>query len=219
MSSENLMKTSGVVVLLGILAGALHAQAPTVEYKRSFFAVGAAFTIGESAQTDNLGYGFSANGFQYLDPSRPFGFYYGFSASFMLHNAGGIQIADTRFLVIGWRGEMIAPWLGLDASLSPVAGARITGNLIQGTAYAGISPAVGLYVRCTPTIDVGLSYQPVVNLFCFGGAQEVRNKTYHDIVLSLSFRSFTEVKNLDWEEAASAMVVGDTTRPAARPPR
>ncbi len=98
-----------------------------------------------------------------------------------------------------WRGELIAPWLGFDASISPVAGARITGNLIQGSAYVGISPAVGLYVRCTRAIDVGLSYQPVVNLFHFGGAEEVRNKTYHDIVLSISFRSFTEVKKLDWE--------------------
>jgi hypothetical protein len=64
------MKTSGVILLLVVLAGALDAQAPTVEYKRSFFAVGAAFTIGDSVQTDNLGYGFSANGFQYFDPSR-----------------------------------------------------------------------------------------------------------------------------------------------------
>jgi hypothetical protein len=198
-SEKNAPRLLGVIILLVVLAGALHAQAPTVEYKRSFFAVGAAFTIGDGVQTDNLGYGFSANGFQYLDPSRPFGFYYGFSASFMLHNAGGVQIADTKIFVIGWRGEMIVPWLGLDASLSPVAGARITGNLIQGTAYVGISPSVGLYVRCTPAIDVGLSYQPVVNLFHFGGSDEVRNRTYHDIVLSISFRSFAEVKNLDWE--------------------
>jgi hypothetical protein len=193
------MKTSGVILLLVVLAGALDAQAPTVEYKRSFFAVGAAFTIGDSVQTDNLGYGFSANGFQYFDPSRSFGFYYGFSASFIVHNVGGVQIADTKFAVIGWRGEMIVPWLGLDVSLSPVAGARITGNLIHGSAYVGICPAVGLYFRCTPAIDVGLSYQPVVNLFNFGGAEEVRNKTYHDLVLSVSFRSFTEVKKLDWQ--------------------
>ena len=113
------MKTSGVILLLVVLAGALDAQAPTVEYKRSFFAVGAAFTIGDSVQTDNLGYGFSANGFQYFDPSRSFGFYYGFSASFLVHNVGG--------------------------------------------------------------------------------AEEVRNKTYHDLVLSVSFRSFTEVKKLDWQ--------------------
>lgn len=199
MISENVVKTSVVIILLAVLAGALHAQAPTVEYKRGFFSLGAAFTIGDSVQTDNLGYGFCANGFQYFDPFRPSGFYYGFSASFIAHSVGGVRIADTKFLVIGWRGEMIVPWLGFDASLSPVAGARITGNLIQGSAYVGISPAVGLHVRCTPAIDVGLSYQPVVNLFNFGGADEVRNKTYHDIVLSISFRSFTEVKKLDWE--------------------
>jgi len=64
------MRTSGVIFLLVVLAGALDAQPPTAEYKRSFFAVGAAFTIGDSVQTDNLGYGFSANGFQFLDPSR-----------------------------------------------------------------------------------------------------------------------------------------------------
>jgi hypothetical protein len=193
------MRTSGIVFLLVVLAGALDAQAPTIEYKRTFFAVGAAFTIGDNVQNDNLGYGLSANGFQYFDPSRPIGFYYGYSASFIVHSVGGVQIADTKFAVIGWRGEMVAPWLGLDVSLSPVAGARITGNLIHGSAYVGICPALGLYVRCTPAIDVGLSYQPVVNLFNFGGAEEVRNKTYHDIVLSVSFRSFTEVKKLDWE--------------------
>jgi len=160
------MRTSGVIFLLVVLAGALDAQAPTIEYKRTFFAVGAAFTIGDNVQTDSV---------------------------------GGVQIADTKFAVVGWRGEMVAPWLGLDVSLSPVAGARITGSLIHGSAYVGICPAVGLYVRCTPAIDVGLSYQPVVNLFNFGGAEEARNKTYHDIVLSISFRSFTEVKKLDWE--------------------
>jgi hypothetical protein len=106
------MKTSGVILLLVVLAGALDAQAPTVDYKRSFFAVGAAFTIGDSVQTDNLGYGFSANGFQYLDPARPFGSYYGFFASFIVHDADGVQIADTKFGVIGWRGEMIVPWQG-----------------------------------------------------------------------------------------------------------
>lgn len=198
------MKTGGVILLLVVLGGMLDAGEPTVEYKRGFYAVGAAFTVGDGAQTDNLGYGISANGFQYLDPSRPSGFYYGFSASFMIHTVGGVQIADTKFAVIGWRGETILPWLGLDASLSPVAGARITGNLIHGSAYVGIGPAVGLYVRCAPAIDVGLSYQPVVNLFNFGGAENARNKTYHDLVLSISFRSFTEVKNLDWEWTTAA---------------
>ena len=51
---------------------------------------------------------------------------------------------------------MIAPWLGLDASLSPAAGARIAGNLIQGTASVGISPEAawampdGHYVSRSP---------------------------------------------------------------------
>jgi hypothetical protein len=204
MNCRSLTKASATIILLVVLAGALQAQAAAVEYKRSFFSVGAAFTIGDSMQTDNLGYGLSANAFQYFDPSRSFGSYYGFAASFMIHNTGGVQIVDTKLLVIGWRGEMIAPWLGFDASLSPVAGARITGNLVQGSAYVGFCPAVGLYVRCTPAIDVGLSYQPVVNLFNLGGAEGVRNKSYHDIVLSMSFRSFAEVKKLDWEQTASA---------------
>jgi hypothetical protein len=193
------MKTSVVIILLVVLAAGLHAQSPTIEYKRSFFTLGAAFTIGDSVRTDNLGYGFSANGFQYFDPSQPAGAYYGFAASFVVHNVGHVQIADTKFAVIGWRGELAAPWLGFDVSISPVAGARTTGNLVQGSAYVGIGPSAGLYVRCTPAIDVGLSYQPVINVFNFGGVQEARNKSYHDIVLSVSFRSFTEVKNLDWE--------------------
>ncbi len=149
------MKIAGVIILL-CSGGRAVCPGPD-QYKRSFFAVGAALTVGDGMQTDNLGYGFSANGFQYLDPSRPVGFYYGFSASFMLHNAGGVQIADTKIFVVGWRRKMIVPWLGFDASLSPVAGARITGNLVQGSFYVGISPAVGLYVRCTQDIDVGLS--------------------------------------------------------------
>jgi hypothetical protein len=194
-----MVKASAVIVLLVFLAGALEAENPTIEYKRGFFALGAALTIGDSMRTDNLGYGFSANGFQYFDPSLRFGFYYGFFASFFIHNAGGVQIADTRPAVLGWKGELIAPWLGLDASLSPVVGARITGHLIHGSAYVGICPAIGFYVRCAPAVDVGLSYQPVVNLFNFGGSDEIRNKAYHDIVLSVSFTNLSEVKKIGWE--------------------
>jgi hypothetical protein len=193
------VKTAVMLALLVLLAGAVEAGEQVVEYKRSFMTLGAAFTIGDTLETDNLGYGFSANGFQFFDPSRSYGFYYGYSASFMIHTAGGVQIADTRLVVLGWRSDLVVPWLGIDASLSPAVGARITGNLIQGSAYVGICPGVGLYVRCSPAIDVGFSYQPVINLFNFGGAEGVRNKTYHDFVLSLSLKSFTEVKKLDWE--------------------
>lgn len=193
------MKTAGMLALLVFLAGAVEAEEPVVEYKRSFQTFGAAFTIGDSLESDNLGYGLCANGFQFFDPSRSHGFYYGYSASFMIHSAGGVQIADTRLVVIGWRSDLVLPWLGFDASLSPVLGARITGNLIQGSAYVGVCPGIGLYVRCTPAIDVGISYQPVVNLFNLGGAEGVKNKTYHDLVFSIILKSFTEVKKLNWE--------------------
>lgn len=167
------MKTAGMLALLVLLAGAVGAEEQVVEYKRSFLTLGAAFTIGDSLETDNLGY----------------------SASFMIHAAGGVQIADARLVVIGWRSDLVVPWLGFDANLSPVVGARIKGNLIQGSAYVGICPGVGLYVRCTPAIDAGVSYQPVIILFNFGGAEGVRNK------ISLSFKSFTEVKKPDWDQA------------------
>jgi hypothetical protein len=194
------MKTYKVIIIfLVAVAGIAGAQPQNIEFKRGFFALGAAVTLGDSMRSDNLGYGFQANSFQYFDPFHSSGFYYGSFASFFVHSAGGVQIADTRPVVLGLRGEMIAPWLGFDASLSPVVGARITGNLIQGSAYVGICPAVGFYVRCAPDIDIGVSYQPVINLFNFGGSDEIRNKAYHDIVLSISFTSLSEVKKLGWD--------------------
>jgi hypothetical protein len=193
-------KTIGMITLLVVMAGTLEAQSSTVEYKRSFFTLGAAVTLGDSLRSDNLGYGFQANGFQYFDPFHSFGFYYGSFASFFIHSAGGVQIADTRPVVLGWKGELIAPWLGVDASVSPVVGARITGNLIHGSAYVGICPALGFYIRCAPDIDIGLYYQPVINLFNFGGSDAIQNKGYHDIVLSISFTNLAEVKKLGWEK-------------------
>jgi hypothetical protein len=194
-----MVKLSFTTLLLVLLTCSLEAENPAVEYKRSFFSLGAAFSIGDAVQPDNLGYGFSANAFQYLDPSRSSGFYYGFFASFVVHSVGGVQIADTRLALLGWKAELISPWLGIDMSLSPVMGARTTGTLVQGSAYVGICPAVGFYVRFTPAFELGLSYQPVVHVFNFGGADGIRNKAYHDIVLSMSFTSLVEVKNVEWE--------------------
>jgi hypothetical protein len=88
----------------------------------------------------------------------------------MIHSACGVRIADVGLAEIGWRGDLVVPWLGFDASLSPALGARTMGNLALGSAYAGFCPGIGLYVRCTPAIDVGISNQPVIYFIKLGGA-------------------------------------------------
>jgi hypothetical protein len=44
------------------------------------------------------------------------------------------------------------------------------GNLILESAYVGFCPGIGLSVRCTPALDVGISYQPVIYFIYLGGA-------------------------------------------------
>ena len=123
----------------------LEAEEDDVQYTREFFAVGGALTMGDS-------------------PS------YGIFSSFMLHSAGGVQIADTKFVKIGLRRSFLAPWLGIDLSIAPTAGARITGDLVRGEAYIGVCPAVGIYFRVDPSIDNE-------------GAQQVVPRPFSDDVL------------------------------------
>jgi hypothetical protein len=195
----NDMKTAVLVLLAAFLAIGVEAQENAVKYSREFFAFGGALTVGDNFAADNLGYGISANHYQFIDPSRPDGVYYGILASFMLHSAGGVQIADTKFVKLGLRRSLPISWIGIDVSIAPTAGARITGDLIRGEAYVGICPSVGVYFTVDPSVDIELSYEPVINLFSIGGDGQVRNKSYEDLTLLVCFKTFSQVKSLPWD--------------------
>jgi hypothetical protein len=174
------------------------AEEQGTELQRSLTAFGAAFTIGDSLQADNIGYGVGVRTFKFFDPSSPSGFYYGILANAIVHQAGEVVIGDVKIATLGWRGELVPRVMGADASLSPVLGKRIIGNTVQGSGYVGICPAVGFFFCIGPTIDLEIVYEPVINIFTINGSDDVRNKSYNDICLYIVVKSFTEVKKLDW---------------------
>jgi len=189
------------VVLISVLLGfsvlfSVAGDTP-LSVSRTFYGFGSSLTVGDSLSRENLGYGFSVKWGMYIDPSAPSGFYYGFFSNFFYHSVGGICVTDVKYATFGWRG-LLTNWLGLDASLSPVLGARISGNTIDGNAYFGICPSLGLFVPITGAIDIAISYEPVINLFIIDGSRDVRNKSYSDIALIFVFKSHTQTETLPW---------------------
>jgi hypothetical protein len=192
------MKTFVICIVLGLSAFLLEAEEPAIQYSRSFFELGASFTIGDTLATDNTGGGICYKWNHYFDSSNPSGCYYGFLSGYYFHGAGGVDLADTKYVTFGYRG-LVTPWLGLDVSLSPVLGARIYENTLDGCAYLGVGPTMGFFVPVNDSIDLSLSYEPVFNLYTFDGKTEVRNKSYNDIVFLIVFKSYTQEKKLKWQ--------------------
>jgi len=194
------MKACVLSLVFGLTAFLLVAEEPSTIYSRSLFELGTSVTVGDSWAADNTGSGICYKFAQYLNPSSPSSFYYGFLSGYFYHIAGGIDLADTKYVTFGWRG-LIAPWLGVDASISPVLGARIYENTVQGSAYMGVCPTIGFYVPVSSRVDFALSYEPVFNLYTFEGSTNAKNKTYNDIVFLVEFKSFSEVKNMTADQA------------------
>jgi len=165
---------------------------------RAFYSFGSSLTVGDSLARENLGYGFCVKWGTYIDPSQPSSFYYGFFSNFFYHSVGGVTITDLKCATFGWRG-LLTPWLGVDAGLSPVIGARISGNIVEGNAYLGICPAVGLFFPISDAMDISVSCEPVINLFIIDGSPSVKNKSYSDIMLLFIFKAHTQVKQLPWQ--------------------
>jgi hypothetical protein len=185
-----------VLAWLAVQACLLAAEEPEPRDSRSFFAVSSALTVGELGPS-GIGGGVGVKWGNYLDPSRPSGLYYGFFSGYFYHSVGRVQLTDVKYVTLGWRG-LLAPWVGLDAAVSPVLGGRIDGDKVDGSAYLGLCPSLGFFVPASARLDVALSYEPVINLFTLSGSSAAPYTSYSDIVLSLVVRRHTQVKELPW---------------------
>ncbi len=166
--------------------------------ERSWTAFGAVFTVGDSLQVDNTGYGAVIRTFTLFDPAKPSGFYYGFGAQVIAHNAGGVILGDVKITTLGYRLELLSGRVGFDASLSPVLGSRTEANIVLGSAYLGFCPAAGFFFTVAPWLDMELSYEPVINLFSFNGPDDAPNLSYNDISLYFVIKRHNESRKLDW---------------------
>jgi hypothetical protein len=194
------MKQFLLILALSISLGALQAQENQGSYSKSITKYGGAFTVGDTFATDNLGYGLTTMTYNFFDPLKQWGFYYGLGGTDIRHTVGGVLIGDMRPATIGWRKEAARPF-GFDMSVSPVLGSRTIGNTILGNLYLGVKPMVGAFFVVNEKIDVELAYEPVIHIFNFSGS-EVRNKTYHDFSLYVMLKKFSLVKNLGWYSTA-----------------
>jgi len=161
-------------------------------------------TIAENQDWSRAGWGFSIRPFFYIDPAAPDGLYLGFLSGTFTHSAGNISLADTRFVTLGWRGNPLA--LGgkapldfqADFSVSPTLGARISGDTILGSSYAGVGMTIGLYFPIIDGGDLGISWEPTINLATFG-APDIPEKTYGDFVVYWTMKSFTQSVRQSWK--------------------
>ncbi|HET6449868.1 MAG TPA: hypothetical protein VFI08_01100 [Spirochaetia bacterium] len=191
------MKAGVIVLLIGVCAAALPAE--QVQYTRTLTSFGASVTVGDSTSLSNLGGGVLFKSMSFFDPSRPSGLYYGMLTSYFFHAAGGVTLADMKPVTVGYRG-MLTPRIGVAVEISPTIGARIVRDTVEGNAYLGIGPSLGVFVPVSESIDLTLSYEPVLNLYTIDGSTATRNKSYSDIVLGITFKSYSQTQNLRWEQ-------------------
>jgi hypothetical protein len=191
------MKTILLGLALSLCAVMLPAE--ELQYSRTLMNVGASATIGgDRFDASNIGGGLFFKSMTYFDPSRPSGLCYGIFSTYCFHTAGGVELADTRLVTLGYRG-LLTPWLGVEVDISPTLGARIERKTIEGSAYLGIGPSLTVFVPVNEGIDISLSYEPVFNLLTLDGSASARNKSYSDIALGVTFKSYSQVRTLHWE--------------------
>jgi len=189
-------KTSFLLALA--LAGMIARAAMGDEgFARSLTEIGGSLTIGDGSSAANVGYGGCFRTLQYFDHSKASGCYYGLFLSAFVHRVGDVEIGDTRLFHLGWRSPILFGAFGFDACVAPVLGSRIVGDVVLGEMYAGVSPALGVFFRINSVLDVKLAFEPVVNLFGFGGS-DASNLSYSDISLYLVVKSHYRRVRLDW---------------------
>ena len=166
---------------------------------RSLAQYGVFVTWGADSGLSNPGGGISSMSFTYLDPTTKDGAYFSLlSGGYLSHSAGGVVIADSKLLMLGWRQSLFGSEVSVDTNIAPTVGARIEGDKILGSAYTGIGGAVGIYFPTIPGFDIGLSWEPVINLYNWGNTA-TRNMSYVDFVLYVVAKRRVETKNLPWE--------------------
>ena len=175
-----------------------------MEPSRTLFQFGTLLTKGDDSSWDQVEVGFTFRNYTFLDPESPDGWYYGILGSALARSAGGIDLADTRLVTLGWRGNPLAglkktAWaLQFDASLSPTIGSRIQGSSVLGSLYTGVGVTLGLGFPLFQDQDLGISWEPVFPITSWGEKQ-APNRGYSDFVVSWTIKSFTESRSLPWE--------------------
>lgn len=196
--------TIAACLLGGVLGGILPLTASEApKTSRSLVQFGLLTTRGDDTGWGQLGYGFSVRSFTFLDPTSPDGLYFGFLGGAFTRSAGGMALADTRLVTLGWRGNPLG-WLGspgfglqADASLSPTLGARIKGSSILGATYTGVGLTLGVGIPLFDGHDLGISWEPVFPVTSWG-AEPVPNRGYSDFVVSWTMKMHNEVRSLPW---------------------
>ena len=175
-----------------------------VTWNRNLTQFGVFATVAGNGDLNGTGWGFSIRPYCYLDPSKPEGLYVSFLSGTYSHSADGIALADTRLVGLGWRGNPLgglgrAPLdLQADFGVAPTLGARISGNTILGSTYAGIGMTVGLYFPIMDWGDLGFSWEPTVNLTTFS-SPDIPQKSYSDFVVYWVMKSYTKTVQLPWK--------------------
>jgi len=197
------MRRFWVLIFLCGWGGAVMAEEQAT-YNRTMVQFGVMGTLGGAGDLSHSGWGISVRPYFYLDPSSPDGLYFGFLSGTFMHSADGINVADTRYLTLGWRGNPTAffgnPVLDFqtDFSVSPTLGSRISGSSILGSSYTGVGFTVGLYLPILDWGDIGLSWEPTINLTTFG-APDIPEKSYSDFVVYWTMKSHNKTEKLPWK--------------------
>jgi hypothetical protein len=196
------MKMIVVIFLIVFLGTSLEAQEP--QTSRTLFQFGTLLTKGDDTGWDQMGVGFTFHNYCFFDPASPDGWYYGIMGSALSRSAGGIVLADTRLVTLGWRGNPLA-WFGkpafglqFDAGLAPTIGSRIQGSTILGSTYTGVGVTLGLGFTILEGQDLGISWEPVFPITSWEGNSQAPNRGYSDFVVSWTVKSFVEFRSLPW---------------------
>lgn len=167
------------------------------EAKRTFRQFGAMAVIGEDSGWSSPGWGLSTKEFTFFDAGAPEGPYYAFFSGNIAHEAQGQSIADTRIVTLGWRLSVPLTALHVDASLSPVVGARFRDKTELGSTYTGLAAALAATWSLRDDLEIGLSWEPVCNLATWGNPA-ASNLSYQDFVVSVILKEHTATRKLAW---------------------
>lgn len=192
-----------ILVSLFVAAFGSSLGAEQLERSRTLLQFGTLLTKGDDSSWDQVGVGLTFRNYNFFDPQNPDGWYFGILGSALARSAGGVDLADTRLVTLGWRGNPLAPlgestWpVQLDVNLSPTIGSRIQGSTILGSGYTGVGLTLGLGFSLFEGQDLGLSWEPVFPVTSWG-ENWAPNRGYSDFVISWTVKSFTESKSLPW---------------------
>jgi len=199
-------KTLAVLILLAAAIGTTAAE-PAPTSARWLQQYGALTTWGEDSGWSLGQFGLTIRTLNYFDGTKPDGFYYSIVSGAIVHPVDSFSFADLRVAGFGWRGNPVAALGGsspmdfsLDLGLAPTVELRLRQNqLALDSASLAVGATVGLYLPFGDFGDLGISWEPVVDLAILQwGNTGVRNSTYSDFVVYWVVKTATETHHRPW---------------------